>query len=311
MSLPHIRRVWPLDLPAPLKWVLMALADQADDRDECFPGLEYLQTMTSYSRATLKRLIPQLIDRKLVEIVETSKRGQYTRYRLILEQPETEMGAQDEPSNDHGGSGMGAQDEPSTQANGGSSCTNGGSSCSPDLVMTRAGDPVLDPFKEEESPHYPPKGEGLGKRQYPYEFEYYFWDPYPKKVGKRDAFRAFKRERFTLPQLKALRDLIHAQRTHNPKWKPDKEGRVFIPNPRTWLRGGRFDDPVLSRPGKPRPCPHPPERVANDARGELACLGCNHVLSPAEADRRGLTAEGEDGAREALAEIQVMLGRRA
>ncbi len=60
------------------------------------------------------------------------------------------------------------------------------------------------------------------------------------------------------------------------------------------MREKQYGDSI---PGKPPPCPDPPERVALDARDDWACVVCNHVLSPVEAQRRGLTAEGEDGAR--------------
>ena len=169
--------------------------------------------------------------------------------------------------------------------------------------MTRARDPK-DPEEEKDPPISPPKG-----GRYPYEFEYYFWDVYPNPVGKGAASRAFQTLHLTLPQLVAMREAILAHRRYNPRWRPDAQGRVFIPKPATWLRQRRFDDPVPWPKGArpPQRCEHPPEQVTQDARGAWFC-SCGHTLSPEEAEHLGLTAKADDNAREALQQIRSILG---
>jgi len=177
---------------------------------------------------------------------------------------------------------------------------------SDDIRHPRVLDPVLDP-EEQNPPINPPKG-----GRFPYEFEYYFWDIYPNPVGKGAAFRAFQTLRLTLPQLLAMREAILAHRRYNPRWRPDAQGRVFIPKPTTWLRERRFDDPIPGPKGAAdlsRCCEHPPERATQDARGIWFC-SCGHTLSAEEAERLGLTTKANDDAREALQQIRSMLGRR-
>jgi len=63
-----------------------------------------------------------------------------------------------------------------------------------------------------------------------------FWECYPRKVGKRAAFKAWKRLKSELPPLDALIDAINRQRA-SPQWR---EG--YIPHPSTWLNQGRWED---------------------------------------------------------------------
>lgn len=324
MSLHHLRAVWQLKLDRNQKYMLLALADCANDQDECWPGIAHLAEKTGYDISSVKRLLVKLIRGGLIVVVAASKRGQTTRYRLRLGPDDDAIGAHVEPPTPPDGDPLAAQYEPSTEimevqhqppsetdesANGsdeGLFCSNGGLFCVSDSVMTRAGDPK-DPLKIQNPPIHPPKG-----GRYPYEFEYYFWDNYPNPVGKQAALRAFNRLRLTLPQLVAMRTALLAHRRYNPRWRPDEKGRVFIPNPATWLRQGRFDDPVPGpkRDGPSPPCGHPPGGVTQAASGVWFC-NCGHRLSPAEAEAMGLTAEANDNAREALAQIQAMLGGRS
>lgn len=67
-----------------------------------------------------------------------------------------------------------------------------------------------------------------------------FWAQYPKKAGKGDAAKAFKKKKCAaiLPQI--LSGVRLAKASH--QWT--KDGGQFIPNPATWLnREGWLDDP--------------------------------------------------------------------
>lgn len=73
------------------------------------------------------------------------------------------------------------------------------------------------------------------KNAYPDDFEI-FWHEYPKKVGKKEAFKAFKRVK------EPLSVLIAAVRAQEQSAMWNKENGRFIPNPATWLNQGRWDD---------------------------------------------------------------------
>ena len=63
-----------------------------------------------------------------------------------------------------------------------------------------------------------------------------FWEAYPKKVGKKEASRAFKKVK---EPLNVLLDAIEEQKL-SEQWS--KENGRFIPNPATWLNQGRWED---------------------------------------------------------------------
>lgn len=72
-----------------------------------------------------------------------------------------------------------------------------------------------------------------------------FWQAYPRKTGKGNVEKWFKRYAPTDELLEAmLKKLIELQATHD--WQKDN-GR-FIPLPYTWLNGKRWDDEVSTPP---------------------------------------------------------------
>ena len=71
-----------------------------------------------------------------------------------------------------------------------------------------------------------------------------FWHEYPRKVGKKEAFNAFKKAK------QPVQILIAAVRAQSQSAMWTKENGRFIPNPATWLNQGRWDD-VLPQEKKP------------------------------------------------------------
>lgn len=66
-----------------------------------------------------------------------------------------------------------------------------------------------------------------------------FWSAYPKKVGKKDAQRAFAK----VPKAEWPKLIPAVERQKKSKqWQKD-DGQ-YIPNPSTWLNQGRWDDEV-------------------------------------------------------------------
>lgn len=91
----------------------------------------------------------------------------------------------------------------------------------------------LDTDKEEEKNNTPKAPKGAGTL-----FES-FWSAYPKKVGKDDARKAFGRRKPDVAMVAAMVAAIASQAS-STAWT--KDGGQFIPNPATWLNGGRWQD---------------------------------------------------------------------
>ncbi len=66
-----------------------------------------------------------------------------------------------------------------------------------------------------------------------------FWSRYPKKVGKREALKAWKKVKPGQALTETILTAVDDQKTWE-RWTRD-EGR-YIPNPATWLNQGRWDD---------------------------------------------------------------------
>src|SRR5680860_316399 len=62
MSVKQMSKVWSLDLPHNQLWVLMALADYADDDGYCWPSAPKLAHKTGYSERQIRRLVDGLIE---------------------------------------------------------------------------------------------------------------------------------------------------------------------------------------------------------------------------------------------------------
>ena len=62
MSYRAINWAWEAELPFSQKFVLVALADMADENDSCFPGQERIASMTGMSVSTVRRSVKALED---------------------------------------------------------------------------------------------------------------------------------------------------------------------------------------------------------------------------------------------------------
>ncbi len=65
-----------------------------------------------------------------------------------------------------------------------------------------------------------------------------FWNVYPKKVGKGEAWKIWKRMRFDTEIDRFIKAVEKQSRSDD--WK--KNNGQYIPNPSTWLNQGRWDD---------------------------------------------------------------------
>lgn len=97
--------------------------------------------------------------------------------------------------------------------------------------------------RAEKDPPPTPKGE-------PYSTEFSeFWDVYPKKKHKDDAWRAWKGRKDRPP----IADLIASVREHIASTDWTKDSGQYIPNPATWIRAGGWKDVVTARPNGAAP----------------------------------------------------------
>lgn len=72
-----------------------------------------------------------------------------------------------------------------------------------------------------------------------------FWEAYPKKVGKKDARRAWGKAK-DKPDLATILDAL-ARHKRSEQWT--KDNGTYIPNPATWLNQGRWDDELPQAAG--------------------------------------------------------------
>ena len=68
-----------------------------------------------------------------------------------------------------------------------------------------------------------------------------FWRVYPRKVGKREAVKAWKQTARERPGMEELVEKV-MRLAGSEQWR--KDGGRFVPYPATWLRRGGWDDEV-------------------------------------------------------------------
>lgn len=68
-----------------------------------------------------------------------------------------------------------------------------------------------------------------------------FWKAYPKKVGKQDALKSFKKIKPSKELVEKMVSVIEDAK-NTEQWT--KNGGQYIPNPSTWLNQGRWDDDI-------------------------------------------------------------------
>ncbi len=72
-----------------------------------------------------------------------------------------------------------------------------------------------------------------------------FWAAYPKKVGKKAAWNAWKKVK---PDTELFDRIMTAIGRAKATWQWQRENGRYIPNPKTWLNEGRWDDEYKEEP---------------------------------------------------------------
>lgn len=99
MSLAALAHCFNLRLPANEKWLLVSLADYADEWGESvFPSLDTLEERTGMSRSTLKRTIARAMDRGVLQRLAESTPVSPAFYRIVGIEPTSREAAPKVPT---------------------------------------------------------------------------------------------------------------------------------------------------------------------------------------------------------------------
>jgi DNA-binding transcriptional ArsR family regulator len=205
------------------KFVLVVLADFADEAGSCFPGQALLAERTGQGERTVRRQVIELEEAGLIAREHRYDReGQRTsdRYRLQMATGQNDRKAP----------------EAALPANGDRLPAIYDSTTGQDGRVTLRENPQLEPSDELHE-----------RRQSKAELFDVFYAAYPRHTGRQAARRAWdKAVRDTTPE----RLLAGAQRfAADPNRDP-----TYTPHPATWLNAGRWDDePLPPRSVSPRP----------------------------------------------------------
>lgn len=127
--------------------------------------------------------------------------------------------------------------------------TGGTSGTVPPLQYSTAQDSTGQ-GQDRTTPPLPPASGGNGEGAEPDAQEKrfdQFWAVYPKKQGKGDALKVWKRLKPDKALFEQILTSVKAHASRNPQWKRD--GGQYIPNPATWLRQTRWLDEIPAQEG--------------------------------------------------------------
>jgi DNA-binding transcriptional ArsR family regulator len=205
--------VWKLDLEPTRKFVLLALADRADDEGVCWPGVASLTRKTGLSERTVRKCL--LVLNETGHLVVQKQPGFTNTYRVAcgeIDPCTTRTPARRAPLREMQGGGAPAA--PNTSY----------------IHQSESNDSDSSPKTTS---------------NYPAAF-LKWWEAYPNKVGKGDASKKWIAARKRLGGDKAAE--AHLQVTVECyaalPLPPDRQP----PNPATWLNQARYEDPA-NQPG--------------------------------------------------------------
>lgn len=207
------------------KAVLVALADHANDRGDCFPSIARLELWTGLKDRAIRNAIAWLEARNLIR--RTTKIGSVTEYKLHVEVEYT-------PARDAEVAASNPHQTPASNAATPASGANPPRHLVPKTPASGAARTLKNP-KEE-----PLRTQRAHAREVaPPDGFAAFWSAYPRKVGKGQAERAYRTAiRGTDP------DAILAALVAYPF---DLGRPQFIPHASTWLNGKRWLDQIDTR----------------------------------------------------------------
>lgn len=219
MSITAVAWALKLEVGSPtLKFVLIAVANYADDNGRCWPSQERLARDTELTDRCIRESLKKLEEKGFLtrdhRQVHGSKR-QSDVIQLVYQRKQVPVGPEER------GSGGGGGEER------GSGCTTGTSRPKPEERGSGKN-------RQENHQGEPSKGERADALSPPDAFEQ-FWDLYPNKVGKPKARTAFEKavtnRRATFQVIMAGLH-VYVVKTDDRPWC----------NPATWLNQDRWED---------------------------------------------------------------------
>jgi len=273
------------ELKAGPKFVLVTLADMADQEHSCYPGVGTLAELTGYGRTAVRTHIEALIDAGLVTTQRRHKgNGARTsdRYYLAVE---GHVGAESGPTPEAPRAGIRAlaavdvepESGPTEQAPRAgirADVEPDSERLEPDSAVALKEEPTDEP-QGEPSDVFASAREGLLELEVPEpptlsieEFFDLFWDAYPRHTARKPAF-----DKFVI----AARKLDPGSLVMAAQIYRDHPGRPLdltkVPHAATWLHQERWDDEIPI-PLTARPTGHdtPPTRPPTNAQRALVLV---------------------------------------
>lgn len=214
------------------KAVMMLLADKAsDDGSGIWASKARMADELCMSRRHLQRTIKDFVDEGLVGHIGQRKcaKGFTHEYAIKLDAiealPLVEYHAEKWGDTESGVTG--------SHVKGRHGVTSRGDTESPKPSLEPSNEQSNARARESESDHGTDGGYSEGFEQW--------WQLYPKKVAKQDAFRKYMA---ALKKGASDETLLEKLQAHCAVWRQRGTAERFIPNPATYLFQGRYDDPV-------------------------------------------------------------------
>lgn len=221
-----------VELPTAPRFVLVALANRADEDGYCWPGIHDLERRTGLTDRAIQKALKLMVERQLLTITRRfHSNGQQTSnlYRLSL--PSAVIGKAESRS-EHTVNRVRDQGEPRSDPRVNSVRSEG------EPGSPKSSSEQSDEQSIEQSPYSPPQ-RGVVCVVSARETDFHeFWEAYPRKTGKKAALRAWQRAGDRPPIFEILAAISRAKNSR--QWR---EG--FIPNPSTWLHQGRWSDEAM------------------------------------------------------------------
>lgn len=199
-------------LPTRDKFVLIMMANYADEIGKCWPSLNRLSAETSMSRSTVQLAIKALADAGLLRIEQRFQDGVSLPNHYFLNL----TGVYRDPVY-HTDDATEVYRQP-----------DGG-------IPTVGTKPIKEPIKESKSSSKPEKRWQIDDEDF-----LAFWTAYPRKTAKESARRAWVAATKRVPAVEIMNGLARYTFSTDPQ---------FIPHPATWLNQHRWADEGVSVTG--------------------------------------------------------------
>lgn len=224
---------WRVQLPAPTKLLLIALADRADDSGMSWPSREMLCEQTGLSPSSVSGHVQALISAGLL----TQHRRRQRTAEYTLDERALILAGRHEP--------VAAVADPEPEM---SSSEISTSETSTNKMSTSADQDVAELDIPKENPHRTLRRTSSKRKRATGNEDFdAFWAAYPRKVDKQDAVRAYaKATGITDPAT-----LLAAIKVHAAYWAKAGRDAETIPHAATWLNKRRWED-ELGRQHSPR-----------------------------------------------------------